>query len=107
MKFNEDSRVNIPTILHMTRLGYTYLSLKGQTLDLDTNILPELFTIAIKKINPGIESDDVSRLLEEVKLSLDNENLGQREIMSNIIGLCSLTLFFYCFQVLKHICREC
>jgi type I restriction enzyme R subunit len=28
MKFNEDSRVKIPTILHLMRLGYGYLSLK-------------------------------------------------------------------------------
>ena len=25
MKFNEDSRVKIPSILHLTRLGYDYL----------------------------------------------------------------------------------
>ena len=28
MKLNEDSRVKIPTILHLMRLGYEYLSLK-------------------------------------------------------------------------------
>ena len=31
MKFNEDSRVKIPALLHFTRLGYHYLSLKGAT----------------------------------------------------------------------------
>ncbi|SFP89140.1 hypothetical protein SAMN05216419_102919 [Nitrosomonas cryotolerans] len=39
MKFNEDSRVKIPAILHLIRLGYNYLSLKAQTWDLDTNFL--------------------------------------------------------------------
>lgn len=29
MIHNEDSRVKIPTILHLIRLGYTYLSLKN------------------------------------------------------------------------------
>jgi len=29
MRFNEDSRVKIPAILHLARLGYTYLSLKN------------------------------------------------------------------------------
>ncbi len=29
MAFNEDSRVKIPAILHLTRLGYSYLSLKN------------------------------------------------------------------------------
>ena len=28
MKFNEDSRVKLPAILHLTQLGYTYLPLK-------------------------------------------------------------------------------
>jgi type I restriction enzyme R subunit len=59
------------------RLGYQYLSLKGQSWDLDTNIFPELFNAAILKINPGIEPDDVSRLLEDIKLELDNEDLGR------------------------------
>ena len=77
MKFNEDTRVKIPTILHLMRLGYQYLSLKEQSWDLDTNIFPELFTAAILKINPGVEPDDVSRLLEDIKLELDNEDLGR------------------------------
>ena len=77
MKSNEDTRVKIPTILHLMRLGYRYLSLKGQSWDLDTNISPELFNAAILKINPGIEPDDVSRLLEDIKLELDNEDLGR------------------------------
>ncbi len=77
MRFNEDTRVKIPTILHLIRLGYKYLSLKGQSWDLDTNIFPELFNEAIIKINPGIESDDVGRLLEDIKLDLDNEDLGR------------------------------
>lgn len=76
-KFNEDSRVKIPAILHLMRLGYRYLSLKGQTWDLDTNIFPELFKAAIGKINPGIEDAEAGRLLEDVKLLLDNEDLGK------------------------------
>lgn len=77
MKFNEDTRVKLPAILHLMRLGYQYLSLKGQCWDLDTNIFPDLFNKAILKINPGIEPDDVSRLLEDIKLELDYEDLGR------------------------------
>jgi type I restriction enzyme R subunit len=77
MKFNEDTRVKIPTILHLMRLGYQYLSLKGQSWDQDTNIFPEIFNAAILKINPGIEPEDVSRLLDDIKLELDNEDLGR------------------------------
>lgn len=77
MKFNEDSRVKIPAILHLMRLGYKYLSLKGQRWDLDTNIFPELFTTAISKINPGIGASEAGRVLEDVKLLVDNEDLGK------------------------------
>ena len=76
-KFNEDSRVKIPAILHLMRLGYQYLSLKGQCWELDTNIFPELFKTAVGKINPGIEDAEAGRLLEDVKLLLDNEDLGK------------------------------
>ena len=75
--FNEDSRVKIPTILHLMRLGYRYLSLKEHDWDLDTNIFPDLFNKAITKINPGIEDADVARLFEDAKLLLDNEDLGK------------------------------
>ncbi|NYT85032.1 type I restriction endonuclease subunit R [Pollutimonas harenae] len=77
MEFNEDTRVKIPTILHLMRLSYQYLSLKGQHWDLDTNIFPELFSSAITRINPGIDAVEVSRLLEDIKLLLDNEDLGR------------------------------
>lgn len=77
MKFNEDSRVKIPTLLHLMRLGYQYLSLKEQTWDLTTNIFPEVFKSAITKINPSLDTDDAGRLLEDVKLLLDNEDLGR------------------------------
>ena len=76
-KFNEDSRVKIPAILHLMRLGYQYLSLKGQSWDLDTNIFPDVFKTAIGKINPDIEDAEAGRLLEDVKLLLDNEDLGK------------------------------
>lgn len=77
MSFNEDSRVKIPTILHLVRLGYKYLSLKDATWDVETNIFPDLFHKAITGINEGIEPDDIGRLLDEVKLTLDNEDLGK------------------------------
>lgn len=77
MAFNEDTRVKIPAILHLIRLGYQYLSLKTQQWDMDTNIFPELFCKAIAKINPNLEQDDIGRVLEEVKLTLDNEDLGK------------------------------
>ncbi len=77
MVFSEDSRVKIPCILHLTRLGYGYLSLKDCTWDEDTNIFPVQFKEAIVRINPGIEDEEIGRLLDDVKLSIENEDLGK------------------------------
>jgi len=44
INFNEDARVKLPTILYLIRLGYQYLSLKGQSCDKDTNIFPGIFS---------------------------------------------------------------
>ncbi len=77
MVFSEDSRVKIPCILHLVRLGYTYQSLKGASWDEETNIFPALFTAAMARINPSMAAEDIPRLLADVKLLLDNEDLGQ------------------------------
>ena len=77
MVFSEDSRVKIPCILHLVRLGYSYLSLKVASWDEQTNIFPDLFCSSLARINPDVDADDIVRLLAEVKLLLDNEDLGQ------------------------------
>jgi type I restriction enzyme R subunit len=77
MVFSEDSRVKIPCILHLVRLGYHYLSLRNATWDEETNIFPDLFRAAIARINPGLADEDIERLLADVKLSLENEDLGK------------------------------
>jgi len=77
MKFNEDSRVKIPSILHLTRLGYKYLSLKGAVWNEDTNIFTDIFIESIQKINHDLDDDEAKRLLSDVSLLLDNEDLGK------------------------------
>ena len=77
MAFNENSRVKIPTILHLMRLGFEYLSLKGQTWDETTNIFTNIFNTSIKRLNPEFTDGDVKRLYDEVSLSLENEDLGK------------------------------
>lgn len=77
MIFNEDSRVKIPTILHLMRLGYKYLSLKDAVWDEKTNIFPKLFYQSITAINPDISESEIKQLLDDVNLSLDNEDLGK------------------------------
>ncbi|HHG8875827.1 TPA: type I restriction endonuclease [Citrobacter freundii] len=77
MKFTEDTRVKIPVLLHLIRLGYRYLSLKTQTWDKETNIFPDIFTSALARINPGVAPDDIERVFKDTKLLLDNEDLGR------------------------------
>jgi type I restriction enzyme R subunit len=77
MAFNENSRVKIPTILHLVRLGYDYLSLRGQTWDETTNIFTNIFNTSIKRLNPEFTDGDVKRSYDEISLSLENEDLGK------------------------------
>lgn len=77
MAFNEDSRVKIPALLHLTRLGYHYLSLKNAIWDENTNIFTDVFIDSISKINSTVDKSDCARLLDEVTLLLDNEDLGK------------------------------
>ena len=77
MKHNEDSRVKIPALIHLTRLGFNYLSLKNTIWDENTNIFTDVFINSISKINPTVDQSDCIRLLDEVSLLLDNEDLGK------------------------------
>ena len=77
MKFNEDSRVKIPSILHLTRLGYTYMSLKNLQWDTSSNIVPSLFRSSIAAINPTATTAEIENALRQLDLALDNEDLGK------------------------------
>ncbi len=77
MNFNEDSRVKLPSILHLTRLGYQYLSLKNARWDEQTNIFTNIFRSSIKKINDGIDETAINRLLVEIRLELEYDDLGK------------------------------
>ena len=77
MKFNEDSRVKIPSILHLIKLGYTYLSLKDCSWDVGTNIFTDIFYEQLKKINKNLSQKEAERVFSEVSLSLENEDLGR------------------------------
>lgn len=75
---NENSRVKIPAVLHLMRLGYDYLSLKNENWDKPTNIFPKIFIESLCRINPDLSPDDARRLLTDIRLELDNEDLGQK-----------------------------
>lgn len=76
-KFNEDSRVKIPALLHMSRIGYEYLSLKDAQWDPRCNIFPAIFKASISRINPELDPPGIQRLLDEIHLELQNEDLGK------------------------------
>jgi type I restriction enzyme, R subunit len=78
MAFNEDSRVKIPALLHLTRLGYQYISRKHHQLrQEETNIFPHIFKKSIARINPTVSGTDIDRHLEEISLKLDYDDLGR------------------------------
>ena len=77
MAFNENTRVKIPAILHLCRLGYSYLPLSKATWDIHTNIFTTIFSERIQHINPDADAGDVKRVLENIALSLENEDLGE------------------------------
>lgn len=80
MKRNENSRVKIPALVHLTRLGYEYLSLKDYQGEIhtDTNIFVEIFRNSISHINGKTLSEhDAAALISELSVKLSNEDLGK------------------------------
>lgn len=78
MNFTEDSRVKIPAILHLARLGFEYIPRNQHSLRNErNNIFPDIFKESIQKINTNISDDEVSRLLEDIAVSLEFDDLGR------------------------------
>ena len=96
MKFNEDTRVKIPAILHCMRLGYEYISLKNQNYNISesTNIFTEIFLSSIQKINPGLSISEARQALDEISLVLENEDLG-RAFYKKLINKSGVRLIDY------------
>jgi len=76
--WKEDTRVKIPAILHLTRLGYNYLSLKNLVWDESSNIVPSIFRKSISSLNPIATPQEIDALLDQLIFSLDNEDLGKQ-----------------------------
>lgn len=77
MTFNEDSRVKIPAILHLMRLGYKYQSLKRAKWDESTNIFTDIFNEKLHELNPELNKHEIEQFYKELSLSLENEDLGR------------------------------
>jgi hypothetical protein len=76
--FNEATRLQIPGLVHLTRIGYTYFEKKSEEDDVtvydpDTNILIEVFKKQFEDLNPLF-----NQALQEIRQELDNNDLGKQ-----------------------------
>lgn len=79
--FNEATRVQMPAMVHLTRLGYSYFGkitedMAGTVYDSDTNILINVFKERFAKLNPE-HSGEAEQVLRDIRQELDNDDLGQ------------------------------
>ena len=79
--FNEATRVQMPALVHLSRLGYEYFGkitedMNGTEYDGDTNILLKVFREQFKNLNPNHEGE-VEEVLRNIKQELDNDDLGK------------------------------
>ena len=78
--FNEATRVQMPAMVHLTRLGYTYFGkitedMAGTVYDPDTNILINVFKEQFARLNPT-HVGEVEQTLKTIRQELDNDDIG-------------------------------
>ncbi|WJJ02145.1 type I restriction endonuclease [Helicobacter pylori] len=78
MPYNEITRVQIPALMHLAKLGYDFIPINSKenkpNLDTATNILTDSFTQAFERLNPNKNAKDV---LAEMKKRLNYDDLGK------------------------------
>ena len=78
VNFSEFTRVQIPALLHLERLGYTFVHHSKLNYDLDSNILVDVFKEQVQRLNPSMREMEVEEKLRElIRVSDDKEGLGQ------------------------------
>jgi len=80
-QFSEATRVQMPAMVHLTRLGYTYFGklseeMNGTVYDGDTNILLQVFEKQFKKLNPEHEGEYI-QVFKDIKKELNDDDLGR------------------------------
>lgn len=80
-QFSEATRVQMPAMVHLTRIGYTYFGKlsedkNGTVYDGDTNILLPIFEQQFKKLNPGHEGEYL-QVLKDIRKELNDDDLGR------------------------------
>ncbi len=79
-KFNEATRVQMPAMVHLTRLGYKYFGKiseedAGKNHDPSTNILIEEFEKQFERLNPNTPIT-AKQMLQDIRNDLKNDDLG-------------------------------
>jgi len=79
--FNEATRVQMPALVHLTRIGYTYFGkltedMSGSVFDPDTNILIRIFKEQFAKLNPD-HAGEAEAMLRTIRQELDNDDIGE------------------------------
>ncbi|GAA7153283.1 type I restriction endonuclease subunit R [Helicobacter pylori] len=75
MPYNEITRVQVPALMHLAKLGYDFIPAKNKpNLDTATNILIDSFTQAFERLNPTKNAQDS---LTEMKKRLNYDDLGK------------------------------
>ena len=80
-QFSEATRVQMPAMVHLTRIGYTYFGKlsedKNSTVyDGDTNILLPIFEQQFKRLNPEHEGEFL-QVLKDIRKELNDDDLGR------------------------------
>ena len=80
-KFNEATRVQMPAMVHLTRLGYGYIGkinedMAGSVYDPDTNILIDVFKQQFERLNPSAQGE-FAQVLRSIRQELTNDDLGK------------------------------
>ncbi len=80
-QFSEATRVQMPAMVHLTRIGYKYFGklsedMRGIVYDGDTNILLQVFENQFKKLNPGHEGEYI-QVLKDIRKELNDDDLGR------------------------------
>lgn len=77
MIHNENSRVKIPALVHLTRLGYKYIKQKdcSQAYCPKTNIFKNILRDSINRLNgTALTEAEVDSLVEELAIKLNNDD---------------------------------
>lgn len=80
-QFSEVTRVQMPAMVHLTRIGYIYFGKlsedkSGIVYDSDTNVLLPFFEQQFKRLNPEHEGEHL-QVLKDIRKELNDDDLGR------------------------------